>query len=225
MSGLFINKNGVPTPIIFYKKTNTGQVQCPVFKKTTNGMERIDLYTKTKVLSGYVEWYGTYRSTSTTGDFPLAFTTDETRSKLLYQGKYGSNNYLNVMSFKKLLNEVASLNGTVIDAKITVCNKHAYSSTGLYTYICGAWNLPDTRPSTLNENKLGSISYVGKQHFDRYEKRTLTLESDYYGALSRGELDGFRFLSPNGFDLNNYGYFAGTDEDRPYLEITVEYQG
>lgn len=232
MSGLFINKNGVLTPIIFYKKTSTGQVQCPVFKKTKDGIERIDKVPEesgvdipvvpeqvTKVIKGYAQWCGSYRNTSSSGVFKDNF--GDSRSNHIYQGKYGSYYYLGIMCFKDIFEQVRALNGVVTDVKLTLSNLHSYSSAGLSTKVCGAFNMPSTRPSSFDFSNVKSTSYCGEQHFNKGQKRVLILDETARNNIQSGNITGFRMLSSTGFNTTNYGYFDGEGSNRPYIEITV----
>lgn len=219
MSGLFINKNGVLTPIVFYKKTNTGQIQCPVFKKTKDGMERIDNYSRTEVIKGYAQWCGSYRNTSSSGVFRDNF--GDNRGERIYQGKYGSYYYLGVMCFKNIFEKVRALKGTVTDVKLTLTNAHSYSSVGINTKVCGAWNMSIDKPTSFNFDNVKSTSYCGEQHFNKGQKRVLTLDESACKNIQSGTMTGFRLLSSTGFNTTNYGYFEGEGSNRPYIEITV----
>ena len=43
MSGIYFKKGNSFSKVNIYKKTEDGIVLCPVYRKTSNGMERIDL--------------------------------------------------------------------------------------------------------------------------------------------------------------------------------------
>ena len=222
---LFKKTSSGMSPVKFYKKTSAGQIQCPVYRKTSTGMERIDqtLVTKTKIIKGYAQWNGSFRNSTGKGTAQASYSSLTDRLRL-YQGKYSSYHHLGVMCFKKLFDEARAIGGTVTKVKLTLKNLHSYYGAGLETKICGAWNMPNLRPSSFSFDDVKSTSYCGSAHFDKGEKRTLTLDENARKNIQRGEMTGFRLLSPSGFTISDYGYFEGEGTNRPYIEITVEYQ-
>lgn len=207
------------SPIKFYKKTNAGQIQCPVYRKTSNGMERIDqtLVTKTKVIGSYPQWEGSYRNS--TGGGNASFSKEN-----IYQGKYSSYHHLGLMCFKDLFAQARTIGGTITKATLKLTNLHSYYYAGLNTRVCGAINMPNTRPSSFSFNNALSTSYCGNVKFGKGEQRTISLDNNALSAIQNNQIDGFRLLSPTGFTLSDYGYFEGEGWNRPYVEITIEYQ-
>lgn len=222
---LFRKTSSGMSPVKFYKKTSTGQVQCPVYRKTSTGMERIDqtLVTKTKVFSGYAQWNGSFRNSTGTGTAKSDYS-DSSARLCMYQGKYSSYYHLGVMCFSNLFKQVRDFGGEVTKVTLKLKNLHSYYNAGLETKVCGAWNMPSTKPSSYSFSDVKSTSYCGTQHFDKGQTRTLTLDENACANIQSGEMDGFRLLSPSGFTLADYGYFEGEGSNRPYIEITVKYQ-
>lgn len=222
---LFIKTSTGTSLIKVYKKTSNGSVQCPVYVKTSSGMERLDqtLVTKTKVFSSYADWSGSFRNSTGTGT-PTSSYSDSSDSLRIYQGKYSSYHHLGVMCFKSIFNEVRKFGGTITKVTLKLKNLHSYYGIGLDTKVCGAWNMPNTKPNSFSYSNVGTTSYCNTQHFDKGETRTLTLNSNVYSDIQNGNITGFRLLSPTGFTLTDYGYFAGEGNSRPYVEITVQYE-
>ena len=77
----FIKRNGSWQSLVPYKKVNGQWQRCPVYKKENGTWVRLDqqLVTKTKVISGYAQWNGSYRNTSGTGS-PGTFNTSSNDS-------------------------------------------------------------------------------------------------------------------------------------------------
>ena len=213
------------SPVKFYKKTSTGQVQCPVYRKTSSGMERIDqtLVTKTKVISGYAQWNGSFRNSTGTGTAQASYSSLTDRLRI-YQGKYSSYHHLGVMCFKKLFDEARAVGGTITNVKLKLKNLHSYYGAGLGVKVCGAINMPNTRPSSFSFNDVYSTSYCGTVEFTKGGTKTITLDELARKNIENNKIDGFRLLSPTGFTLSDYGYFEGEGTNRPYIEITVEYE-
>ena len=213
MSGIYFKKGNSFSKVNIYKKTEDGIVLCPVYRKTSNGMERIDLNdgsneningggiitppsipSNSVVVKGYASWCGSYRNTSTTGTFTDNFNDD--RRDRIYQGYYPNFNYLGVISFKDVFKEVRSLNGTITSVKLKLTNTHSYYYAGLNTYICGASNLSTTRPTSFSTDNIDEIKLSDKINFSK-------------GGIQTGNT------------VTDYGYFSGTGTTRPYIEITV----
>ena len=95
MSGIYFKKGNSFSKVNIYKKTEDGIALCPVYRKTSNGMERIDLNdgsneningggiitppsfpSNSVVVKGYASWCGSYRSASSTGTFIDNFNDD-----------------------------------------------------------------------------------------------------------------------------------------------------
>lgn len=222
---LFKKSSSGTSPVKMLKKTSTGQVQCPVYRKTATGMERIDqtLVTKTKVFSGYAQWNGSYRNSTGTGTAYSDYSGADDRLRM-YQGKYSSYHHLGLMCFKSIFKQVRDFGGEITKVTLKMKNLHSYYNAGLNTKVCGAINMPDSKPSSFSFSNAKSTSYDGTQHFDKGETRTLTLDDSVYNAIKKDEIDGFRLLSPTGFTLTDYGYFEGEGSSRPYIEITVKYE-
>lgn len=220
---LFIKTSSGTSPIKFYKKTSTGQTQCPVYRKTSNGMERIDqtLVTKTKVIKGYAQWNGSFRNSSGSGTAYSDYSDSSDRLRI-YQGKYNSYHHLGLMCFKDLFAQARAI-GTITKATLKLTNLHSYYGAGLGTKVCGAINMPNTKPSSFSFSNAKSTSYCGTVEFTKGGTKTITLNSSALSAIQNGSIDGFRLLSPTGFTLTDYGYFEGEGTNRPYIEITVEY--
>lgn len=222
---LFKKTSSGLTPVKFYRKTSTGLVQNPVYRKTTTGMERIDqtLVTKTKVISGYAQWNGTFRNSSGSGT-ANNFGSSDSRNTLVYQGKYSPYCYLGVMCFTDLFKE-ARETGIITKVVLKLKNNHAYYNSGLKTYISGAWSLPSTRPSSYSFANTNTVRYCNDVSFAKNgaEHKAITLNTTAINAITNNQINGFRVVSPTGFDLNNYGYFEGSGSSRPYIEITVQY--
>lgn len=222
---LFKKTSSGTSPVKLFKKTSTGQIQCPVYRKTATGMERIDqtLVTKTKVFSGYAQWNGSYRNSTGTGTAYSDYSGADDRLRM-YQGKYSPYHHLGIMCFKNIFNQVREFGGEVTKVTLKMKNLHSYYGAGLDTKVCGAWNMPNTKPSSFKFDDVKSLSYCGTQHFDKGETRTLTLDENARSNIQTGTMDGFRLLSPTGFTLTDYGYFEGEGSSRPYIEITVKYE-
>ena len=238
MSGIYFKKGNSFSKVNIYKKTEDGIVLCPVYRKTSNGMERIDLNdgsneningggiitppsipSNSVVVKGYASWCGSYRNTSTTGTFTDNFNDD--RRDRIYQGYYPNFNYLGIISFKDIFKEVRSLNGTITSVKLKLKNLHSYYYAGLNTYICGASNLSTTRPTSFSTDNVNNTKLSDKIHFDKGGELTITLNSTAIDDIDYRNIDGFRLLSPTGNIVTDYGYFSGTGTTRPYIEITV----
>lgn len=125
------------------------------------------------------------------------------------------------MCFKNIFEKVRALKGTVTDVKLTLTNAHSYSSVGINTKVCGAWNMSIDKPTSFNFDNVKSTSYCGEQHFNKGQKRVLTLDESACKNIQSGTMTGFRLLSSTGFNTTNYGYFEGEGSNRPYIEITV----
>lgn len=216
---LFIKTSSGMSPIKLYKKTSTGQVQCPVYVKTANGMERIDqtLVTKTMIVSGYAQWNGSYRNSSGSGSANF-------KDKNVYQGKYSSYHYLGLMCFKNVFAQARAIGGTITKVTLRLTNLHSYYYAGLGTKVCGAINMPSTLPTSSSFNNILSTPYSNTTEFAKGGTNTITLNSNALKDIQNGNINGFRLLSPTGFTLTDYGYFEGEGTNRPYIEITVEYQ-
>ena len=221
---LFVKTSSGTSPIKFYKKTSSGTSQCPVYIKTSTGQERLDqtLVTKTKVFSGYCDWACSFRNDSSSGTFTDDYSDE--RDGYIHQGKYSDYYHLGVMSFYTIFKEVRDFGGEVTKVTLKLKNLHSYYGTGLDTKVCGAWNTTSKRPTTFSLSDVKSTSYCDTQYFDKGETRTLTLDENARTNIQNGEMTGFRLLSPTGFTLTDYGYFAGEGSSRPYIEITVSYQ-
>lgn len=216
----YIKKNGSWTAFTPYKKVNGQWQRCPVYRKENGSWVRIDqqLVTKTTTVSGYADWCGSFRNSSGTGS--ASFSKDD-----VYQGKYSSYYYLGVMRFTELFTKAKAI-GTITKATLKLKNNHAYYNGGLKTHICGAWAMPFSRPSSYSFSSTGSTAYASNISFAKNgsEHKAITLNSTAISDIQNGRIDGFKVLSPTGFDLNNYGYFDGTSSSRPWLELTVQYQ-
>lgn len=201
-------------------KTSGGTNVAPTYKRTHSGWERIDqqLVTHTKIIEGYAQWNASYRNSSGSGNANY-------KDNNIYQGKYDSYNYLGLICCTNLFN-TARNSGTIKKVELRLKNNHAYYNSGLKTKICGAWSLPNTRPSTASFGWSNSTAYSGEWHFAKNgsSPQWLTLNSNVNNVIQNNQINGFRLLSPTGFDLNNYGYFEGSGDNRPYVKITVEYQ-
>lgn len=238
MSGIYFKKGNSFSKVNIYKKTEDGIALCPVYRKTSNGMERIDLNdgsneningggiitppsipSNSVVVKGYASWCGSYRSTSSTGIFTDNFNDD--RRDRIYQGYYPNFNYLGIISFKDIFKEVRNLNGTVTSVKLKLTNTHSYYYAGLNTYICGASNLSTTRPTSFSTDNIDEIKLSDKINFSKGGTQTITLNDTAIQKIQNGSIDGFRLLSPTGNIVTDYGYFSGTGATRPYIEITV----
>ena len=238
MSGIYFKKGNSFSKVNIYKKTEDGIVLCPVYRKTSNGMERIDLNdgsneningggiitppsipSNSVVVKGYASWCGSYRNTSTTGTFTDNFNDD--RRDRIYQGHYPNFNYLGIISFKDVFKEVRSLNGTITSVKLKLTNIHSYYYAGLNTYICGVSNLSTTRPTSFSTDNIDEIKLSDKINFSKGGTQTITLNDTAIQKIQNGSIDGFRLLSPTGNTVTDYGYFSGTGTTRPYIEITV----
>ena len=233
MSGIYFKKSNSFGKVNIYKKTTSGMQLCPIYKKTASGMERIDLNNGTDdiivtppsvspkivVIKGYASWCGSYRSSSTTGIFTDDFNDD--RRDRIYQGYYPNLNYLGIISFKDIFEEVRSLKGVIKSVKLKLTNNHSYYYTGLDTYICGASSLPATRPTSFSTDNVNNTKLSDKIHFDKGGELTITLNSTAIDDIDYRNIDGFRLLSPTGNTVTDYGYFSGTGTTRPYIEITV----
>lgn len=217
----FIKRNGTWQPLRPKKKVNGQWVDCPAYLKENGQWVRIDqqLVTKTKVIEGYAQWNGSWRNSSGTGG------ASHYRSDNIYQGKYNSYHYLGLMCFTDLFNDARNT-GTITKVELRLKNNHAYYNTGLKTKICGAWSLPSTSPTTAYFDWSDSNAYTGEWHFGKNaaSPQWITLDSKIHNAIQNGSLNGLRLLSPSGFSLNDYGYFEGSNENRPYIKITVQYQ-
>ena len=222
---LFKKTSSGTSPVKFYKKTSTGLTQCPVYRKTSNGMERIDqtLVTKTKVFSGYAQWNGSFRNSTGTGTAQASYSGASDKLRM-YQGRYSNYHHLGVMCFKNIFDQVRAFGGEVTKVTLKLKNLHSYYGAGLETKVCGAWNMPSSRPTSFSFDNVKSTSYCGTVHFDKGATKTLTLDENARKNIQSGEMTGFRLLSPTGFNLTNYGYFEGEGTSRPYIEITVQYQ-
>ena len=238
MSGIYFKKGNSFSKVNIYIKTEDGMTLCPVYRKTSNGMERIDLNdgsneningggiitppsipSNSVVVKGYASWCGSYRNTSTTGTFTDNF--NDNRRDRIYQGYYPNFNYLGVISFKDVFKEVRSLNGTITSVKLKLTNTHSYYYAGLNTYICGASNLSTTRPTSFSTDNIDEIKLSDKINFSKGGTQTITLNNTAIQKIQNGNIDGFRLLSPTGNIVTDYGYFSGTGTTRPYIEITV----
>ena len=222
---LFKKTSSGTSSIKFYKKTSTGLVQCPVYRKTSSGMERLDqtLVTKTKVFSGYPDWSGSFRNSTGTGTFTNSYS-DSSHGLRIYQGKYSSYHHLGVMCFKTIFDNVRDFGGEVTKVTLKLTNTHSYYGVGLGTKICGAWNMTTTRPTSFSINNVKSTSYCGTVEFSKGATKTITLDENARKNIQSGDMTGFRLLSPTGFSLADYGYFEGSNANRPYIKITVQYQ-
>ena len=222
---LFKKTSSGTSPIKFYRKTSTGQVQCPVYRKTSSGMERIDqtLVTKIKVFSGYAQWNGSFRNSTGNGTAQASYSQAEDRLRI-YQGKYSSYHHLGVMCFKNLFNEVKAFGGEVTKVTLKLKNLHSYYGAGLGTKVCGAINMPNSRPSSFSFDNVYSTSYCGTVEFAKGGTKTIALDETARKNIQNGKIDGFRLLSPTGFSLTDYGYFEGEGSSRPHIEITVKYE-
>lgn len=220
---LFKKTSSGTSPIKFYKKTSTGQSQCPVYVKTSSGMERIDqtLVTKTKTIKGYAQWNGSYRNTSGSGTAYSDYSDSSDRLRI-YQGKYSSYHHLGLMCFKDLFAQAREV-GTITNVTLKLTNLHSYYGIGLSTKICGAINMPSFKPSSFSFSNALSTSYCETVEFTKGGTKTITLNNSVLSSIQKGNIDGFRLLSPTGFTLADYGYFEGEGINRPYVEITVEY--
>lgn len=221
---LFKKTSSGTSPIKFYKKTSTGQIQCPVYRKTSNGMERLDqtLVTKTKIIKGYAQWNGSFRNSSGSG---IAYSnySDNNDKLRIYQGKYSSYHHLGVMCFKDLFAQARAIGGTITNATLKLTNLHSYYGAGLGTNICGAINMPNTKPSSFSFDNVKTTSYSGVVEFSKGGTKSINLNNTALTYIQNDKIDGFRLLSPTGFTLSDYGYFEGEGTNRPYIEITVEY--
>ena len=217
--------NGTSTKKLKPKKFNgTSWVDCPTYRFTSSSsVDRMDqqLVTKTKVIEGYPQWNGSFRRASATGvgDY------DEAN---LYQGKYpsGYKEYkTGVMCFTNLFNQARSA-GTITKVELRLKNNHAYYNTGLKTRIQGVSSLPTSRPSTLDYGLFGSTVFSSDVSFAKNGASPIwiTLNSNGINAIKNNQINGLRVVSPTGWDLANYGYFEGSNDNRPYIKITVEYQ-
>ena len=222
----FIKRNGSWQSLVPYKKVNGQWQRCPVYKKENGTWVRIDqqLVTKTKVISGYAQWNGSYRNTSGTGT-PGIFNTSSNDSLRVYQGMYGNNKYLGVMCFTDLFNQARNT-GTITQVVLKLKNNHAYYNSGLKTIISGAHSLPSSRPSSLSFGVDNGANYSGTVSFAKNgaEHKAIYLNSACCSAIQNNQINGFKLTSPSGFSLNDYGYFEGQSGSRPYVEITVQYQ-
>lgn len=242
MSGIYIKDGSSLRNILIYKKNSNGMEICPVYKKTLNGMERIDSSkvinsgsgegegetpspelptVTTEVIKGYADWCGSYRSTSTSGTFTDNFNDD--RRDRIYQGTYSSSNYIGIINFKKIFQEVKDLNGTIKSIKLKLTNLHSYYYAGLNTYICGASNLTSTRPTSFSSSNVDETKLSDKINFSKGGTLTINLNDTAIERITNGDIDGFRLLSPTGYTITDYGYFSGVGTNRPYIEITIEY--
>lgn len=221
---LFKKTSSGTSPIKFYKKTSTGQVQCPVYRKTASGMERIDqtLVTKTKVIKGYAQWNGSFRNSTGSGTAYSDYSSASDRLRI-YQGKYSSYHHLGLMCFKDLFAQARAVGGTITKVTLKLTNLHSYYYAGLGTKVCGAINMPSTKPSSFSFSNAKSTSYCATAEFTKGATKTITLNSSALSDIQNNKIDGFRLLSPTGFTLTDYGYFAGEGTNRPYIEITVKY--
>ena len=238
MSGIYFKKGNSFSKVNIYKKTEDGIVLCPVYRKTSNGMERIDLNdgsneningggiitppsipSNSVVVKGYASWCGSYRSASSTGTFTDNFNDD--RRDRIYQGYYPNFNYLGIISFKDVFKEVRNLNGTITSVKLKLTNTHSYYYAGLNTYICGASNLSTTRPTSFSTDNIDEIKLSDKINFSKGGTQIITLNNTAIQKIQNGSINGFRLLSPTGNTVTDYGYFSGTGTTRPYIEITV----
>ena len=234
-----IFKRGVGSlnlPALFYKlNSNGGKNRIPVYMKTIDGQIRIDYHSSSgstdpdvpdvpevtkKVFSGYADWSGSFRNSSGKGTAKSNYSDVDARLRV-YQGRYGTYYHLGIMCFKSIFEQVRAYGGTVTNVTLRIKNLHCYSSAGLNTKICGAWNMPNKKPSTFSFDDVKSTAYC-TAHFAKGASKTLTLDDNARKNIQNGTMDGFRLLSPTGFKTTDYGYFAGTGSSRPYIEITVE---
>ena len=129
------------------------------------------------------------------------------------------------MCFTDLFNQARNT-GTITNVVLKLKNNHAYYNSGLKTIISGAHSLPSTRPGSLSFSVSNGADYSGQISFAKNgsEHKSITLNSACRSAIQNNQINGFKLTSPTGFSLNDYGYFEGVNENRPYIEITVEYQ-
>ena len=214
------------SPFRIYVKTATGMERCPVYKKTLLSMERLDVDEEiptitTKTFSGYPDWCNSFRSTSKSG-VAYANFTGATQYNRIYQGLYGSYIYHGLMCFKSIFKQVKECGGTIKHISLRLTNDHAYYSSGLDTIICGQSNMPDTKPSSFSFTSINGNEYTSKTHFNRDETITLELTGNIIDDIMNDNIDGFKLVSPTGYTLSHYGYFHGTGNNVPFIEIIVE---
>lgn len=219
----FIKRNGQWQAFTPMKKVNGQWQRCPVYKKVNGNWVRIDqqLVTKTKVISGYAQWNGSYRNSSGTGVATLRSSNPD----LVYQGAYSNYRHLGVMCFANLFAEARNT-GTITNVVLRLKNNHAYYNSGLKTVVSGTAGLPASRPGTLSFGVSNGKDYSGKISFAKNgaEHKPITLNSACIDDIQNGRIDGFKLTSPTGFTLSDYGYFEGSSGSRPHIEITVQYQ-
>lgn len=221
-NSIFKRNNGWSNQKIEVKNGSDINV-APTYKRTSSGWERLDqqLVTQTKIIEGYAQWNGSFRSDSASGNATYF-------DPALYQGKYSSGykEYkIGLMCFSDLFKKAREL-GTIKKVELRLKNNHAYYNSGLKTRICGAWSLPSTRPSTANYSWSDTNAYTGDWSFPKNGSapQWITLNSNIHSKIQNSNINGLRVLSPSGYTTNDYGYFEGSNSNRPYIKITVEYQ-
>ena len=222
----FIKRNGQWVSFSPMKKVNGQWQRCPVYKKENGVWNRIDqqLVTKTKVISGYAQWNGSFRNSSGSGVAEASYSGASDKLRI-YQGRYSSYHHLGVMCFTDLFNQARNT-GTITKVVLKLKNNHAYYNSGLKTIISGAVGLPSSRPGSLSFGVSNGADYSGKISFAKNgsEHKAIALNSACCSAIQNNQINGFKLTSPTGFSLNDYGYFEGVNGNRPYIEITVQYQ-
>lgn len=178
-------------------------------------------YSSTYTIEGYADWTGSYifDSTSDTSGY-----LKSTNPQYVYQGKYDSYYYRNVMNFDTVMGKARGLN--IIKAELWIKNLHSYYGSGLNTYITGGWASPSTRPSSYPLDRFGGTRYSNNENWAKNgPARYITLNSTCIDDIKNNRIDSLHCNAVAGWSLTDYGYFQGTGggSDTPYLKLTISY--
>ena len=220
---LFKKTSSGTSSIKFYKKTSAGQTQCPVYKKTSSGMERLDqqLVTKTYTVTGYCDWCCCYMGSSSTQSSLSKKGTDPIYPR---HGKYSSYYYWSPMSFETTFKKVRGKNITKVE--LWLKSLHSYYSTGMDVYVSGFGSLSTTStPSSINRSIFNEARYSSDSHYNKSgDKHAILLNTTGINAIKNSQINGLRMIGSAGWSLDDYGYFEGSGNDRPYIKVTYTEQ-
>ena len=80
-------------------------------------------------------------------------------------------------------------------------------------------------PSSINRSIFNEARYSSDTHFAKSnEAKYITLNSTGINAVKNSQINGFRMIGSAGWSLDDYGYFEGSGNDRPYVRITYTEQ-
>lgn len=213
----FIKRNGQWERLSPMKKVNGQWQRCPVYKKENGVWNRIDqqLVDKYYAITGGLDWSYCYIGESSSDTSLYIKSTDPYNPR---QGKYSSYYYYSPMSFKSTFDRVR--NKDIMSIEITMNCEHSYYSTGLSTYISGYTGSNTSAPSSLTTSVFNNKRYSDDVKFSKGSTITFSLNSTAIEDIKSGAIHGFRPVSPSGWSLSDYGYFA----TNPTIRITYREQ-